>query len=775
MRATGVVRRRPDEPRVEHVDTAAPAQAATVLRVGAHDDPAERHADQLAETALAVAADYGAVQHADDAGATAGPVRRLANSARGGETSVDAAAVQRAASGGRSLDRDVRATMEAGFGRDLGAVRVHTGGAAAGVARSIDAAAFTSGQDVFFGAGAYRPGTPEGDHVIAHELAHTVQNGGGSDVHRYPATAMKLPVPWSEQTASVFRPGEGASGGVYIMTTNVPGDPVKKAVAKPVFGKNGLGLRETGEQLVASDRVMGQLLGLKAPVSRVVRKGSVEFAELVKVCAPYQPARQSEEDTDWLPLAQAESFVVMSEVPNASSIGSLADKAGKDASAGRDLYRTLFNDNFLSQLGTMVVGDMLLGNVDRITLGAMNLGNIMLSMQDGRGELHAIDTAAFLPKSVAPHEVKNAGTNLDGRSTVRKHIDAGPGKILDDFMDQLVQRIKGGSQDAGDGSLQMWQIIDHTYKANRANFLSSFEFGWDSAMIPILALNSDEGRKKMNDTIGDARNDMVTPEALAGNAEYIGARAMGSADHDEAVGRPHAMNLVIWARAFDKSAYTPVDDELAPAYGAPDKKALRAAYTPPKALPTIKKLGGLHPDIPRVLGDGAKTMRSYPAAISFAHGEVDSLSPDKTKRGLLGKKTSQRPENAVGHAMVDAHAVIAGAGRAIHQLNDLKFQAEYLMPLLPAAKFTSGELAPVRQLLDFIAVAASALEVQVGRYAGPLGKVQSTLTAMTATDAPAVNGVAQKAVTRSADAKKSLADIRKLKLQDQAAGLQARA
>jgi hypothetical protein len=559
------------------------------------------------------------------------------------------------------------------------------------------------------------------------------------------------------------------------MTTSVPGDPVQKAVAKPVFGMNGLGMRETGEQLVASDRVMGQLLGLRAPASRVVRKGSVEFAELVKVCAPYQPARQGEEDTDWRPLAQAESFVVMSEVPKATSIGSLADKAGTDKSAGRDLYRTLFDDSFLSELGTMVVGDLLLGNVDRITMGAMNLGNVMLSMQDGRGELHAIDTAAFLPKSVKPGDVKSAGTNLDGRSTARKHIDAGPGKILDDFMGQVVERLKAGTKDAGDGSLAMWQIIEQTYKVNRAKFVSSFEFGWDSAMITIMALNSDQGRKKMNDTIGDARNDLVTPEGLAANAEYLGSRAMGAADHDEAIGRPHAMNLSNWARGFDRSAYTPPTDELAPVYRAPDKKALRAAYTPPKALPKLANLKDLHPNFPALQPAAVRIMNSYPAAISFAHGEVDSLAPDKTKRGILGKSTSQRPENALGHAMVNAHAVIAGAGRAIHMLNDLKYQANDLLPQLPAAKFTTGELAPVRQLLDFMAVAASSLEPLVGRYEQTLGPVQNALGAMTAGEAAAVNGVAQKAATRAGEAKKSLADIKKLKLQEVSAGLQARA
>ncbi|UZN03704.1 DUF4157 domain-containing protein [Cellulomonas sp. S1-8] len=79
--------------------------------------------------------------------------------------------------GGEPLAGDVRARLESGLGADLTGVRVHRDPAAAGLADSLDAQAFTTGQDVFFGAGRYRPGTPSGDHLIAHEVAHTLQGG----------------------------------------------------------------------------------------------------------------------------------------------------------------------------------------------------------------------------------------------------------------------------------------------------------------------------------------------------------------------------------------------------------------------------------------------------------------------------------------------------------------------------------------------------------------------------------------------------------------------
>jgi hypothetical protein len=65
--------------------------------------------------------------------------------------------------------------MESRFGHGFGAVRVHTGSGAAEAARLLRARAFTKGSDVFFGAGEYRPEAPDGKKLLAHELAHVVQ------------------------------------------------------------------------------------------------------------------------------------------------------------------------------------------------------------------------------------------------------------------------------------------------------------------------------------------------------------------------------------------------------------------------------------------------------------------------------------------------------------------------------------------------------------------------------------------------------------------------
>jgi Domain of unknown function (DUF4157) len=80
---------------------------------------------------------------------------------------------------GEALPAGLRAEMEARFGQDFSAVRLHTGADAALAAQAEGAEAFTLGQDVVFGGGRYAPGTVTGRALLAHELAHVVQQSRG--------------------------------------------------------------------------------------------------------------------------------------------------------------------------------------------------------------------------------------------------------------------------------------------------------------------------------------------------------------------------------------------------------------------------------------------------------------------------------------------------------------------------------------------------------------------------------------------------------------------
>jgi hypothetical protein len=73
------------------------------------------------------------------------------------------------------LEEATRAFMEPHFGHSFGRVRLHTDERATHIAQAVDARAFTLGQDICFGAGAYQLDSPRGQTLLAHELTHTIQ------------------------------------------------------------------------------------------------------------------------------------------------------------------------------------------------------------------------------------------------------------------------------------------------------------------------------------------------------------------------------------------------------------------------------------------------------------------------------------------------------------------------------------------------------------------------------------------------------------------------
>jgi hypothetical protein len=82
---------------------------------------------------------------------------------------------------GQPLEGSTRRVFEPRFGHDFSRVRVHANEQAAQSAHAVHALAYTVGRHVVFAAGQYTPGTHHGNALIAHELAHVVQQSGGAD------------------------------------------------------------------------------------------------------------------------------------------------------------------------------------------------------------------------------------------------------------------------------------------------------------------------------------------------------------------------------------------------------------------------------------------------------------------------------------------------------------------------------------------------------------------------------------------------------------------
>ncbi|MFE7661942.1 eCIS core domain-containing protein [Streptomyces celluloflavus] len=80
---------------------------------------------------------------------------------------------------GQPLDLSVRRELEEQLGHDFSQVRLHTDRDSGQLAELMGADAFAVGRDIFFREGTYRPGTADGQRLLAHELLHTVQNPHG--------------------------------------------------------------------------------------------------------------------------------------------------------------------------------------------------------------------------------------------------------------------------------------------------------------------------------------------------------------------------------------------------------------------------------------------------------------------------------------------------------------------------------------------------------------------------------------------------------------------
>ncbi|MEO9325444.1 DUF4157 domain-containing protein [Nocardioides sp. C4-1] len=190
----------PETDDIEKVEAVPVRRTAAPLVVGAADDRAEIDADRVADEVINrlqsgessdLAQAQGGESHVHNG--CHGIARQAAPSTGAPEVGFEGGAIsddlttriEGKRGSGSALPGDVRRRMEAGFGTSLADVRVHTDGESADLNRSISARAFTTGSDIFFGSGEFSPGTAAGERVLAHEIAHTRQQGGGARrIHR---------------------------------------------------------------------------------------------------------------------------------------------------------------------------------------------------------------------------------------------------------------------------------------------------------------------------------------------------------------------------------------------------------------------------------------------------------------------------------------------------------------------------------------------------------------------------------------------------------------
>ncbi|APR85094.1 Hypothetical protein A7982_10443 [Minicystis rosea] len=134
---------------------------------------------------------------------------------------VSPASVQQRLGEGESMAPDITARFSHAYGHDLSDVRLHRDSPAA---TAIGARAVTVGRDVAFAPGEYKPGTPAGDRLIGHELAHVVQQAGGTTAAQGAGLGSEGFEREADQAADI-----ALSGGAVPSLTPVSGHSVQRA------------------------------------------------------------------------------------------------------------------------------------------------------------------------------------------------------------------------------------------------------------------------------------------------------------------------------------------------------------------------------------------------------------------------------------------------------------------------------------------------------------------------------------------------------------------
>lgn len=148
----------------------------TELTINDPGDIYEQEADRIADQMMATTASHTISD-------TPVSVRRVAGQASGQMAAAHASVNHVLASPGRPLEPALRQEMGQRFGHDFARVRVHANAAAEQSARDVNAHAYTVGQNIVFGAGQFAPSTQDGRRLIAHELAHVVQQSGADGMN----------------------------------------------------------------------------------------------------------------------------------------------------------------------------------------------------------------------------------------------------------------------------------------------------------------------------------------------------------------------------------------------------------------------------------------------------------------------------------------------------------------------------------------------------------------------------------------------------------------
>ena len=480
-----------------------PRASERPLVVGHAEDRTEHDADRVADAVLARLNHELPERHQHGAGCGHGAsLQRIpASSAapvvgyEGGALDADVSGqIDGARTGGRSLDATVRQRMEAGFGSSLGGVRIHDDAESARLSRSISARAFTTGKDIFFGAGEYRPDTPEGERVLAHELAHTQQQAGVSRTlisRLWDVKAKKIP--WGQathirslETRPIWFLADDGGNEIVVKPENQPvglGSLVasmQKKVAK-IKSVDQRKLDKMDRLGVDNQIEISGMLGDDA--------GWTKRGDFLKASDPTIPAAENSAEVARKDALEQLNNKKTNIIAMSVAEGEDALKAAAPTAPGQSRLRGLLEDKeHMKAIGRMTMVDLFLGNKDRTTSG--NLGNWFYSPGNAITLIDHVDpgenASAEMTRGMVDNQVwiDTIGLEQLNSSKRKSASSAAVGKII-----QTAGRDVDDSG-GGDNTLRAWteQVISGAKRREAMN--AAVLAGMDEARAQIIKIFS---------------------------------------------------------------------------------------------------------------------------------------------------------------------------------------------------------------------------------------------------------------------------------------------
>jgi hypothetical protein len=199
---------------------------------------------------------------------------------------------------GQPLDMGTRSLMEPRFGCDFSGVRVHTDEAAAESARAVSAKAYTAGSHVVFGARRHEPDNSAGQHVMAHELTHVVQQASGPVVGTTVEEGFSISHPddhfereASAMSGGLFRGSRGgrAGSGVTTLSPSIS-DHSPVVVQRQVNDTSGTGAFTARQTSAAETSASAAQTSATAGVASAIAGG---FSALGALVSGFEAIRQA--------------------------------------------------------------------------------------------------------------------------------------------------------------------------------------------------------------------------------------------------------------------------------------------------------------------------------------------------------------------------------------------------------------------------------------------------------------------------------------------------